>query len=462
MRKICWLFLISFTFTFLASITSAQAAVIPTFSILEVTEGEKVTIQTKNFPANKNFAVRMDTFGEKAENGKLVDTVESGKGGTLIFTFDIPASLSNENIIAIRLDSTTTGHYAYNYFSNQTFGSHNGGTSPDTDPGDEMIKAMAVKAGAYVTLKTFNFPEDETYVVLMQVYHTTDDPYEVGALDTEDDGSLTKTFDIPEALKTAHQLDIRVESEEGDLIASTWFTNQAGESGGAGEDSEEDIPRLIILSVVKNEAVEIETRHFPPEKTFQVLMGEMGTEGIDGIEVGTFESNDGGSIKGTFGIPDDLHDSNMIAIRLQTSDNTTYTYNWFYNATTGAAGTETGTETDNEEETEDQTIDENDESEEDTAIPNFTITQVVKAQDISISAHDFPKNRMLKVLMGTIGTKGTNGILVDTISSGATGSFTETFEIPTLLSNDYQIAIRLETNDGLYYAHNWFYNKTYP
>ncbi len=461
-----WLFLTTLAFSLLVTSSSVQAAVIPTFSILGVTEGEKVTIQTRNFPADKAFAVRMDTFGARAENGQLINTVDSGKGGRLIFTFKIPAGLSSESIIAIRLESTTTGHYAYNYFYNQTFGSHPGGTSPNPEPGAEMIKAMAVKAGDYVTIKTFNFPEDEDCLVRMNIHNNQGgENYEVGSFNSENGGSLTQTFDIPEDLKTAYELEIWVESEEGERIASTWFTNRAGESGGTVADStsEDKIPQIVIRTVKKNETVQIKTIHFPPEMTFQVLMGEMGTKGINGIEVATFESGDSDSTQESFDIPDALHDSSMIAIRLQTSDNTTYAFNWFYNTTTGAAGTEPSTEIDNDEENEDQPEDESEEEPaDDSAIPTFTITQVVKSEKISISAHNFPKNRTFEVLMGAIGTKGVDGILVETITSGATGSFTETFEIPALLSDDYQIAIRLESMDGLYYAYNWFYNKTYP
>ncbi len=63
------------------------------------------------------------------------------------------------------------------------------------------------------------------------------------------------------------------------------------------------------------------------------------------------------------------------------------------------------------------------------------------------------------VLMGKIGTRGVGGILVTTINSGAGGSFEKTFDIPEELHGDYQIAIRLQTADNVFYSYDWFNNS---
>ncbi len=60
-----------------------------------------------------------------------------------------------------------------------------------------------------------------------------------------------------------------------------------------------------------------------------------------------------------------------------------------------------------------------------------------------------------------MGTRGINGIQVDTIKSGNGGSFSATFTIPSALKGYKQIAIRLQSTTGSgYYAYNWFYNNT--
>ncbi len=91
--------------------------------------------------------------------------------------------------------------------------------------------------------------------------------------------------------------------------------------------------------------------------------------------------------------------------------------------------------------------------------PYFYITSVSTDKTVTIKAYNFPPNDTFKVMMNKIGTKGVSGIVVDTITTGAGGSFTATFSIPNDLKGLRQIAIRLQSTTGSgYYAYNWFYN----
>ncbi len=91
--------------------------------------------------------------------------------------------------------------------------------------------------------------------------------------------------------------------------------------------------------------------------------------------------------------------------------------------------------------------------------PYFHISSVSPDNSVTIKAYNFPANDTFKVMMNKIGTKGVNGIVVDTISTGTGGSFTATFSIPNTLKGQRQIAIRLQSTSGSgYYAYNWFYN----
>jgi hypothetical protein len=91
--------------------------------------------------------------------------------------------------------------------------------------------------------------------------------------------------------------------------------------------------------------------------------------------------------------------------------------------------------------------------------PYFNIISVSPDTSVTIRAYNFPANDTFKVMMNKIGTKGVNGIVVDTISSGSGGSFTATFSIPNALKGQRRIAIRLQSTTGSgYYAYNWFYN----
>ncbi len=91
----------------------------PTIRISAVVKDDKVTITTNNFPTNRDFVVRMGKYGTLGVGGIVVATTNSSPGGTLSFTYAIPAALKGESRIAIRLDSTTGGFYSYNWFFNK-------------------------------------------------------------------------------------------------------------------------------------------------------------------------------------------------------------------------------------------------------------------------------------------------------------------------------------------------------
>jgi hypothetical protein len=91
---------------------------IPTFSITAVKKDTTVTVKTSNFPANKTFEVRMGYYGDYGY-GTWVTQFNSGTGGALTKTFNIPAAYKGETQISIRMDDITTNvYYAYNWFWN--------------------------------------------------------------------------------------------------------------------------------------------------------------------------------------------------------------------------------------------------------------------------------------------------------------------------------------------------------
>ena len=97
------------------------------------------------------------------------------------------------------------------------------------------------------------------------------------------------------------------------------------------------------------------------------------------------------------------------------------------------------------------------------SVPTFSILAVVKDNSVTIQTYNFPANKQFEVLMGKMGTQGTNGVRVDKIKSDKDGSFKATFSIPEKLQGRSQIALRLQAADGSgYYAYNWFYNSTTP
>ncbi len=92
---------------------------IPTFLVTAVKKGQTVTITTKNFPANQNFAVTMGAFSTRGVNGVSAGSWNSGQGGTQSVVFNIPAQVSGHGRIAIRLQTAHANpFFAYNWFYN--------------------------------------------------------------------------------------------------------------------------------------------------------------------------------------------------------------------------------------------------------------------------------------------------------------------------------------------------------
>lgn len=92
----------------------------PSFRIVAVERDKTVKIETTNFPSGLRFDVRMAARGQHAIGGIVAGTQESGAGGRFTATYTIPAALAGLDQIAIRLENTSTGYYAYNWFYNNT------------------------------------------------------------------------------------------------------------------------------------------------------------------------------------------------------------------------------------------------------------------------------------------------------------------------------------------------------
>jgi hypothetical protein len=216
-----------------------------------------------------------------------------------------------------------------------------------------------------------------------------------------------------------------------------------GPGVAAAAPASSTIPTFYIVSVVKNTSVTITTYNFPAHDHFDVLMGYMHTQGINGYYVTNVASGGGGTLTFTFTIPSQLHGQRQISIRLQSSTGSGYfAYNWFYNnpagSNSGGSGGYSG-------------------------IPTFSIASVVKNKTVTITTHNLPANNHFDVLMGYMHTQGINGYYVTNVASGAGGTLTFTFTIPSQLHGQHQISIRLQSSTGSgYFAYNWFYNNTYP
>jgi len=212
-----------------------------------------VTIKTKNFPAGKTFTVRMGVIGTRAIGGEVVGTQDSGTGGAFEATFNIPTSLKGSSRIAIRMDSTTGGFFAFNWFFNNTAtgpgtptvtstvktatpgGPTTSPTSKTATPGGPTatpssaniptFSITAVVKDTSVTIKTNNLPKNQTFTVRMGAIGTRAiGGTVVGTLDSGAGGVLTATYNIPATLQGSAQIAIRMDSPAG-FFAFNWFFN---------------------------------------------------------------------------------------------------------------------------------------------------------------------------------------------------------------------------------------------
>jgi hypothetical protein len=203
--------------------TSVPVAGIPTFSISSVVTDDTVTISTNNFPANKDFTVRIGKYGTLGVGGVVVATTASGSGGSFSATYDIPASLKGQTRLAIRMDSTTGGFFAFNWFWNSSSSTT---TPPPTFVGIPTFSISSVSVDNTVTITTNNFPANKDFTVRMGAFGTA----AIGGTiitttNSGSGGSFSATYTIPDALKGSTRIAIRMDASGG-FFAYNWFWNK--------------------------------------------------------------------------------------------------------------------------------------------------------------------------------------------------------------------------------------------
>jgi hypothetical protein len=345
----------------------AQVATVPIFRIVEVVANQSVTIETRNFPPNQNFTVRMGPMGAQAIGGAVVGSTDSGAGGTFRATFNIPASLHGHDQIAMRMDSPQ-GFFSFNWFYNRTWSEGDpvgiGAVQPAQPaqpaqpvaplPPDQapIFRVVDVVANQSVTIETRNFPPNQVFTVRMGPFGTQGiGGAVVGTTDSGAGGTFRATYVIPANLHTSQLIAMRMDSPQG-WFSFNWFYNRTWTAGdpvgiGAVQPGEPaapvqpqpvaplppgQAPMITFVEVVANQSVTIETRNFPPNQTFTARMGPFGTQAVGGAVVGTTHSGEGGVFRATYEIPAHLHNSQRIAIRLDSPEGW-FSYNWFFNTT---------------------------------------------------------------------------------------------------------------------------------
>ena len=108
------------------------------------------------------------------------------------------------------------------------------------------------------------------------------------------------------------------------IVPATYISGSAGNA----------VPEFIITKVEQDWTVTIQTAtYYPANNNFTVRIGPYGTNGVDGVIVGFTNSGQGGIFSATYNIPDSLHGSDKLAIRMD-GENGFFSFNWFYDTST--------------------------------------------------------------------------------------------------------------------------------
>ena len=217
---------------FAASYVGGSTGTIPYMNIIGVVQNSEVTIQTYNFPAGKDFIVTMGKIGTRGIGGIQVGVQNSGAGGSFVVSYPIPAPLHGDEMISIRLDSTSSGHYAYDWFNNtdgnigpSSSATYGGIASlpPGVYPSTTIV---GVSKDNTVTVSGYNFTKQDTYTVRIGAYGSLGiGGVVVDTFSTDSTGTFTATFTIPASFAGADKLAIRFESNNTPYYAYDWFTN---------------------------------------------------------------------------------------------------------------------------------------------------------------------------------------------------------------------------------------------
>jgi LysM repeat protein len=177
------------------------------------------------------------------------------------------------------------------------------------------IYALSVVEDKSVSLRGTGLWANSRYSVYLNRYlNNRFSPVFAGTAFTDKNGAFTTAVRIPKELVDIAKIGVRIDNGRGSRV-SNWFINATADDYTGGEGS----PALSfsIVSVEEDEWVKIKTSNLPPNVTFKVLIGKAGTKGVDGILVGSMLDDDGGGVRATFEIPDDLQGKSRLDIRLE-------------------------------------------------------------------------------------------------------------------------------------------------
>lgn len=319
------------------------------------------------------------------------------------------------------------------------------------------LEVLSIVSGESVTIRVSGMAANTPVTVRMGAAVNKGRAGEiVGTAVTSGEGGWRATYAIPATLKTQKKLAVRVEvTADISQFAYRSFVNvskgkASTVSGGGSSSAGSIIPtgsslnagNITITDVVEDKSVTIKVTGAPAGARLAVWLDWNNRNGVmQGRQAGTVKAGSDGAINATVRFPSAAVDRGTLRVRVQGLDGSTYlAYRWFINSDddsssgSGAPSSSTG------------------------GIPYVVVLSVDIDDSVTIKAFNFPKGEYA-ILMDEVGSGAKNGIEVDTVTIKSGRTFTGTFDIPSSLEGEDEIAIRVENVDeSAYFAFTWFDN----
>ena len=92
-------------------------------------------------------------------------------------------------------------------------------------------------------------------------------------------------------------------------------------------------------------------------------------------------------------------------------------------------------------------------------VHTISMVEVVPGVSVAVEGVNWPASSTLTARMDKAGTEAQSGTQVGTITTDATGSFSETFPLPAELADEAQLVIRIESGSTGKYVWQQFNNQ---
>ncbi len=318
-------------------------------------------------------------------------------------------------------------------------------TRPSPSP---TIAITNVLANTRLWVTAYNLPAGLEFDARLGPYGRIDEEITVGTFASGRGGTFTLSLEIPPALRGQRQLTVWLrDRENGQTIASNWFYNDLTASATVPPTEHSLRSQTFTLSitdVVADTSVTLQTFHLPPNENFDVFMGAIGTRALHGVFVQSVFSGSGGAMFFTIPIPPAFQGKPQIAIRMQSAATDERglplysAHNWFYN----------------------YDMQRPDLHHHFNGYPLISIVEVSPGENVRLALQNLPAGERFQVSIGSLITRGFNGLPVATFEG--TGEETQilTITIPLEVAAEKVLALRLQSIDHpTYYAFVWFYNR---